>query len=186
MKFMRTKFILPLPVCLLFVGVYTFGQSPDLVTKRARFAGTWLYDTKRSTSGLEDLYGSERLEITYTEPEFRIVRRLTLKKETKTASIIFFVDNRGEANRPFPFNQDSEVMSNSKWKDDVLERIYAVKMYQSGKVTGGVLTKESYSVSSDGNTLTITSEIHADLPPAPGQDENMGKSKSKRVYKRQP
>lgn len=171
---------------ILILAMQAFGQDVVNANKKLHFNGTWIFDTKKTDLRSKDLYKGETLEISYKEPELKIVKTLTIGNETKSATLILFTDNRGEKNRPYPFNQRLEVTSNTGWDKDSLIRTYTTKFYKSGKVVGGATTKETYAISEDGNALTIIDEsdvkITSDSPY--GELKTDQKGKIKLVYKR--
>jgi len=162
-----------------------FAQDAITANGRHRVNGTWIFDEKRTDLRYKDLYRGETLEISYNDPELRIIRTLIGKNETKSATLILFTDNRGEKNRPYPFNQGLEVASDTGWDKNSLIRTYTIKYYKSGKVVGGGTTKETYAISEDGNTLTIIEESRVKFTSSSLYEPRIDdKGKSKRVYAR--
>ena len=160
--------------------------AQDTPNKKQQFNGTWIFDAKKSNVGsnVKRLYKNQTLEITYSEPELRIVKTQTMDGKTKSAALLFFTDNRGEKNRPYPFNETLEITSNTTWEKDKLVRKFAIKVYNSGNPAEDVKSQEIYIISEDGETLTIVEETQPgsilNLSPA----ENGEITASKRVYKR--
>ena len=181
-------------VSLLFILVLAtqvFGQDAGNADIRQKFNGTWIFDTRNSDRKYKDLYNGQSFEISYNEPELKIVTTRTMKfkkneDETKSATWTLFTDNRGETNNPYPFNQGLEIKSKTVWDKDRLIRNYTVKIYKEGKVIGGHTIKETYTISEDGNTLTILTESHlktsSDSPY--GELKTDDKGKAKLVYTR--
>ena len=177
---------------LLSLSTQAFAQGVMNADRRQGFNGMWIFDAKRSYPGYKALYEGQTLEISYSEPELKIVRTMTRMnettrlKETKSATLVLYPDNRGEKNRPYPFNETLEVESKTVWVKDILVRTFMIKFYQSGEVVGGDTTQESYVISEDGETLTIIEEsrskITTDSPY--GKLKNDSKGKAKLVYKR--
>jgi hypothetical protein len=110
-----------------------------------------------------------------------VITRTRKSGEEKSATLILYTDSRGEKNLPIPFNQNLEVESNTVWVKDSLARTFTVKLHQKGKVVGGITTRQTYTLSKDGNTLTIVEESRAKAKTIMETDD---KWKSKEVYKR--
>lgn len=126
---------------------------------------------------------SDFRSLSYHEPEIRIViTRLRKSGEEKFATLVLYADNRGEKNLPIPFNQNLEIESHSVWVKDSLVRTFTTKLYQKGKVVGGITTRQTYTLSKDGNTLTIVEEFRAKAKTLMETDD---KGKSKEVYTRE-
>src|SRR4051794_24915018 len=106
-------------------SVLSFAQDAN-ADQGGKFVGTWTYDSKRSTSENSDLYRNTALEITFAFQQMTIVKGQTMNKQTKTATIVLFTDNRGELNHPFPFNPGAEIKSNTTWIGETLVRIYVI------------------------------------------------------------
>ena len=152
-------------VLLLIPAFYLSAPAPekekDETLNRANFAGTWIYDAKKSSLGntLEALNTDQSLVISYAEPEFKIVKTQIKLGETRSANLIYYTDKRGEKNKPYPFNQLFEIESQTVWKKDVLVSSYKMKFYLNDRDAGYTETIEKYKLSKDGKTLTIISEL---------------------------
>lgn len=153
---------------------------------RQRFNGKWMFDATKSDSKIKDLYRGEILEISYNDPELKMVRVQTRDNETRSATIILFTDNRGEKNRPYAFNDRFEIESKTLWAQNILGRTYAIKMYNSGKDVGRTTVRETYSLSKDGNSLIVIDESRTVISTDSryGTLNTNDKGKSKRVYVR--
>jgi hypothetical protein len=114
------------------------------------------------------------------------INETTRINETKSATLVFYSDNRGEKNRPYPFNDALEVQSNTVWVKDILVRTFMIKWYKSGKVVGGTTTQQSHVISEDGETLTIIEESRSKITTDSqyGELKTDNKGKLKLVYKR--
>ena len=152
---MRLFFILA--AIVLALTVTSFSQTNDLALKRGKFAGDWKFDPVRTSVGPEDKDRNETLEISYTEPELRIVKTQTKSGgETKSVVNTFYTDEKGEVNQPFPFLPDTQEKTKTKWTDDVLFVQGRVgKAGKNGPKDFIIDSKRWYSLSDDGNTLTI-------------------------------
>ena len=144
---------------LVSLTTFAFAQDNNSNTVGQKFNGTWIFDAEKSDMhfGLKEIYSGQTLVISYNEPELKLIKTQTTDGETKSVTIIFYTDNRGEKNKPFPFSQNLEIVSNTLWEKDVLVRIYTDKV-KSKKVDIKDKTKEVYFISADGETLTISQE----------------------------
>jgi hypothetical protein len=124
---------------------------------RGSIVGKWIFDSKKS-SGPDSEHKGELLVITYEEPRLTIERTLTLKKETKSATMVLFTDKRGEKNNPSPFNPSLELSSSTEWQDNILVRLYNMERLPSevGKPRNLFPIKESYEIKDGGNVLVVT------------------------------
>lgn len=178
------------PILLLFIlilAMQAFAQDALNASNGQRFNGTWIFDVKKSDRSYKDLYKGQILEISYKEPELKLVKTQTMRNQTKSATMILFTDNRGETNEPYPFG-NLQVKSNTVWDKDRLIRTYTIKIYKAGttQVIGGSTSKETWATSEDGETLTIIVESHTktatDSPY--GELKTDHKGKIKLVYTR--
>jgi hypothetical protein len=177
---------------LLLLSIVSFAQDNTKAIDRQSFVGTWIFDEKASDAHphLEELYNGQILKITVKESEFKIVETqimnipkimingvLVKKGEKRSATIIFYTDNRGEVNKPYPFNQNAEVTSKTEWNKNILVRNYKTDIYRSGKLEGDIKSTETYSVSKDGKALTVTTKTRTTFA-------NNESGKTKLVYNR--
>ena len=139
-------------VFLAFAGLADAQSSVDK-KPGVSIVGKWTFDSKKSSEQNPEHKG-EMLVITYDDPTLTIERSLTLKKETKTATIVLFTDKRGEKNRPFPFDPGQELSSTTEWQDKTLVRLY--NMERVGKPSNILRMKESYELKDGGNLLVVT------------------------------
>lgn len=97
--------------------------------------------------------------------------------QVKDATLVLYTDKRGETNNPFPFNEKQELESVTEWKGPKLVRLSAGEIpYRGSKLK--IYIRETYSLSKDGNTLTIAEETFTDSPTIFFPD------KTKKVYQR--
>lgn len=150
-------------------------QTQTAISNRARFEGTWLFDSKESNVNprLQHYYEGQTLTISYTNPEIRILESrfvknskyandgtIIKKRHARIIKVLLLTDNRGETNKPYVFFPNIEVRSQTEWNDDVLIRTFEPMLFSVTGNNGTSVTetqdKEVYSVSKDGKTLTIT------------------------------
>ena len=160
-------------------------KKTDQSLNRANFNGTWIFDGKKSNLGdpLQALYQERMLVISYTGQEFKIVKTQIQLGETRSANLVFYTDDRGEKNRPYPFNQLFEIRSQTVWEKDVLVRSYKIKAYLDGKEVDDVEASEEYKLSDEGKTLIIYGRTK--FPKEFGfKNSEGGFGKSKIVYRK--
>jgi hypothetical protein len=159
--FRKTLVAVFLLITAFHLSVSAQEKKTDETLNRANFAGTWIYDAKKSNlgNGLDALYTDQSLVISYVEPEFKIVKTQIKLGETRSTDLIYYTDKRGERNKPYPFNQLIETESQTFWKKDVLMSGYKIKVYLGDREIGYSETVEKYKLSKDGKTLTIISEL---------------------------
>ena len=151
------KLFVILSITILALAVTSFSQANGQVLKRGKFTGEWKLDPVKSTVGPEDENRSETLEISYTEPEMKIVKTQS-KSDGETKSVVntLNTNGKGEVNQPYPFLPDTQEKTITKWNDDVLFIQGQVgKAGKKGPNDFYIDSKRWYSLSDDGNTLTI-------------------------------
>jgi hypothetical protein len=169
---------------LLLLFFPTLGYAQVDVSKslgRDLIAGNWMFDSKKSF-GPDSEHKGEQLMITYEDPRLTIKRTLTLKKETKSATIILFTDKRGEKTNPFPFTPSQELSSTTEWQNNILVRLYSID--QTGNPRHVLQMKESYELKDGGNVLVVTI---TPFPRSRAEALDLGFPRElvlKRVYKR--
>lgn len=114
------------------------------------FSGTWVLDEKKSK--IADGYWNYELNITHTEPEIRIAERRLIKGQNKSANVIYYTDKRGEKN-PSHF-YEPEIESATSWKDNSIVRKYKILTREKNKFQSETI--ETYTLSKDQKTLTVT------------------------------
>lgn len=151
------RLFLILALIVLALTMTSFSQANDPAIKRGKFAGEWKFDPLKSTVGPEDKNRSETLEISYTEPELRILKTQSKSDgETKTVVNTFYTNEKGEVNQPYPFLPGTQEKTITKWTDDVLYIQGQVgKTGKNGPKDLVIDSKRWYSLSDDGYTLTI-------------------------------
>ena len=149
-----------LTLCLFSVvaaGVDKKKSHPD-------FSGTWLIDRAKSDFGaFEDRPLSKAdstLVIAHGDPELKIKRTLSLNGQEEVKEFTYYTDERGETN-PSTLGV-GEVKSKTKWEGDkVVASAHITRKGQSGLYELDVTQK--WQVSSDGKTLTNTTNISGQL-----------------------
>lgn len=172
------------PILLFFILILAtpaFGQDAVIANDRQKFSGIWILDAKKSDRAFRDIYKGQTLEISHNEPELKIVKTYTFQNQPRTATLVLFTDNRGEKNI-----DRLEITSNTFWEKNNLIRTYTIKIYNSGKVVGGHAVKETYTISEDGETLTMLAESRSKIRTDSryGELKTDHKGKHKMVYQR--
>lgn len=178
--------IIFITIVLLGLTCSGFSQSDATTSGKMKFNGTWVFDAKQSKadSYYKKLYKGQDLQISYVEPEFKIIEPRTRDGETRHATSIFFTDGRGEQNKPYAFNQDAIIDSITKWENDVLVRKYKIPLNLNGQPAGASSYVEKYSISSDGLILTIIREFSMDAEAAKAMLNKEPKDSEKVIVKR--
>jgi hypothetical protein len=116
---------------------------------RPNFTGTWKIDRALSDApALKDLDDLTYV-ISYTAPQMHVVRVIKEKKQAeRTSELVYYTDGRGE-NISFLFGHD-KWKSKTTWVEGTLVSKFP---------TDSRNYKETWSVSVDGNTLTVVTEI---------------------------
>ena len=134
------------------------------------FSGTWILDEKSSFQFSEDKENFEdfTLIISQNEPEIKITQTYSFKGKSSENIIKLFTDKRGEENKyaikiysRTPTNEDNYLLEdinlNSKTHSKK-DKIIREGGYKYNLSPFPRLIKETYSLSSDGKTLTIITE----------------------------
>src|SRR5215204_817482 len=137
MKFLTVLFF-------LILSLAGFAAAQDNSDKKQKFNGIWIFDAKKSDVGSNGkrLYKGQILEISYNEPELKIAKTQTMEGKAKTVTLLFYTDNRGEKNKPYPFNETLEIASNTAWSKDTIVRKFTINVYNSGNLTSGLKNQE--------------------------------------------
>lgn len=122
--------------------------------------GTWTLDKSKSDFGpFRDRPISKadvKLVVTQRDPELKLTRTLSLNGQQDVREQTYYTDERGETNPPTLGT--GEVKSKTKWDGDkVVTRSKMTRETQRG--TFEIDTTEKWQLSSDGQTLTVTTEI---------------------------
>jgi hypothetical protein len=145
-KYMKWMAILWL---MLFCSVISLiGQSKGV--SHPDFSGSWTLNASASKiPGFEfEVKKDVRLEIRHVDPSLIMMTKEKRGNDfVETDNLTYFTDNRGEVNHRSIDGKVETVTSNSKWDGRKLVVI-------PGGNTKEKETKEEWTLSSDGNTLT--------------------------------
>lgn len=162
---MRFVFVASLFVFLSLPG---FSQISRSSTQHESFAGTWIFNSKKSTAN----YRGDKVTwvVSLTENEFRIQKTHLIGDKPIAHQVFLFVDSRGEKN-VVPAIRDAPehtIFSKSKWDKNTLIRRYKSFSYPMPAFTTELV--EKYSLSKDGNQLIVESRIvTSDFPDQSGR-----------------
>lgn len=128
------------------------------------FSGTWQIDRAKSDFGVfEDRPLSKAdstLVIAHRDPELKIKRTLSLNGQEEVKEFTYYTDERGETN-PSTLGV-GEVKSKTKWDGDkVVAEAHVTRRGQDGPYE--LVVTQRWQVSSDGKTLTNTTNISGQL-----------------------
>ena len=143
---MKTRLLLLATLLLLVFGFVIFaqGDKPD-------FSGTWNLDKSQSEMGGGPGGGprmmSPSMTIEHKDPQLIIKRKFDFQGEERTQEMKYTTDGKPNTNPGFRGNT---VKSKTHWDGDKLVTEATRETPQ-----GTMETKETYSLSSDGKTLTV-------------------------------
>lgn len=167
------KQILFILIMMLFVVPGSAQDKKDRSQPKPDFTGTWELDQARSTNSEGSrAKKSVRLTISHKEPELKIMRRANNDGKEFNNDSVFYTDNRGETN-PSVFQaglslggpsessgKSEELKSKTKWDGDKVVSHSSIRYVVSGYSVFLNVT-EKRELSSDGQTLTITTTFNA-------------------------
>lgn len=160
---------LVVPGLILAWAIVVCGQGNKSQTK-PDLSGTWAFDHSRSNVGKSSTAYDE-IKITHHDPEFRIIRTITINGKSELKELIYYTDGRGETNptttwlstSPDPKSpRPAQTSSKTKWSGERVVIRSALQM-REGIHTFEDNVVDEWKLSADGKTLTQTSR-HI-LPP---------------------
>jgi hypothetical protein len=166
-------------VFMIMVGLFSWVAAAQTITGKAadrpNFAGTW--ERVDSSSTLRN----RTLVITQSEGEIVIEDSFEFAKEPYTNKITLYTDKRGESNRIWIPGGDApiEIRSRTAWEKNKLvrsaqyESMIAILGRQSRQI---IQEDQTYSLSEDGNTLTVRITPRRETPFAINPLFTTGKS----------
>ncbi len=123
------------------------------------FTGTWKIDPKLSNApALKDL-DDLTFVISYNSPELRVVRLIKEpKKKERKSEVIYYTDGRGEKTS-FLFGGD-RFNSKTTWEGNIMVSKFPVSNYNPSTSAFDYRDyKDTWALTPDGLTLTVTTEI---------------------------
>lgn len=195
---MRLNIFYALLLSILLV-VSSHAQTDD----KPDFSGNWKLNKSRSSEqkDLNDLI-DVRLNISATEQKVEVVRTLQFQNKTKTSKLTYYTDNRGEKNPKF--RGSGKLKTQTYWSNIIVIPIFPIyqlvsdyTIIKDAKTVHMFLSDEdkpsrvytqkatdSWDLSADGKTLTITTEIRgAEIERSPLETE-IGKTPKSDLYKK--
>jgi len=148
------------------IGLNVFAQKSQALKD---FSGTWIIDEKSSFQFSVDKENFEdfTLVISQNEPEIKITQTYSFKGKPSEQTIKLFTDKRGEENK-YAIERFSRYPNIEDYSlDDVnlrsktylkKDKIIREGTYKAEVNTYPIVIKQTYSLSSDGRTLTIITE----------------------------
>ena len=164
MSLLRRKVIVGL--WLLACAGLCLGQKRSAPQSHPDLSGTWRLDKTRGNYrryNPEVADGGLTLVVTQAEPEIRIARKFVLEGQERTQALVYYTDGRGEAN-PTMMTNDL-IRTETKWQGRKLVTRFTTRNTLRG-VTVDVDTTETWALSADGQTLTVTTSV---APPRGSQ-----------------
>ncbi|MEW6127072.1 MAG: hypothetical protein AB1757_08535 [Acidobacteriota bacterium] len=119
-------------------------------------SGTWVLDKSRSNFGrfAKDAANAKiTLRISHKEPTVRMTRSGSLNGESRSQSLTYYTDGRGETNPGLL--SSSSAKSKTKWEGAKLVT-HSYATVSMGNESIQVETIERRELSSDGKTLTVS------------------------------
>ena len=135
------------------------GQKGPAPQGHPDLSGTWRLDKSRGNFrryNAELADGGLTLVVTQAEPEIRITRKFVLDGQERTQALVYYTDGRGEAN-PTMMTNDL-IRTETKWQGRKLVTRFTTRNTLRG-VTIDVDTTETWALSADGQTLTVTTSV---------------------------
>lgn len=154
---------LVVPGLILAWAIVVCGQGNKSQTK-PDLSGTWAFDHSRSNVGKTSTAYDE-IKITHHEPEFRIVRTITINGKSELKELIYYTDGRGETNpttiwlstSPNPNSpRPAQTSSKTRWSGERVVIRSTLRLMAGIHATEEDLVDE-WKLSADGKTLTQTS-----------------------------
>jgi hypothetical protein len=164
-----------------FLSAVSVAQNKESAVRKPDLTGTWLIE-KPTVSAKKN----HVLVITQTGDEIVLHESLEYNGKPVSNRTILYADRRGERNPLLALNAEveTEVQSHTQWKKDKLIREC---MFNSSFMIGpnsySELTKqtERYSLSKDGNLLTVETTFQSESPFAGGRPKF---GSGKRIHRR--
>lgn len=170
-------------------------QAKQTRPSAADFSGTWELDRSKSKLTKTNTWGKVTLSVTHSVEALRIIQtRINLYGEAIVKEFAYYTDSRGETN-PANFAHESfyeggynyastsprTFDSKSRWKGKKIQTSYAIFIRLSGNRRTMVDVQEEWELSSDGRTLTQTTEFSSHDP---NFDTAIEPRKLKKVFKK--
>jgi hypothetical protein len=161
---MRRPLSASLLTLLLTLCLSAAAAGDDKKRSHPDLSGTWQLDRAKSDFGVFDdrplSKADATLVITHGDPELKMKRTLSLNGQEEVKEFTYYTDERGETN-PSTLGV-GEVKSKTKWEGDkVVASAHIMRKGQSGPYALDVTQR--WQVSSDGKTLTSTTNISGEL-----------------------
>ena len=153
---------------IFLISLHTFAQK-EKTQALGDFSGTWILDEKKSFRISEDkeYFEDYTLVISQNEAETKIVQTYSFRGKSSEYTIKLFTDKRGEENK-YAVRRYAErtALEDFYWLEDVnlKSKTFAKngKLVREGSCSSACenpfVVKETYNLSKDGKTLTITTE----------------------------
>lgn len=160
--------VIKIALCFLFVQILIFVQTDSTQaaysSDKVDFSGTWVLDKSKSEipsqykGGIAGKYGGEgmhiatQLEVKHAEPELKVSQVLEIEDQKKTLTSVYRTDGQETTNPGLLPN--ISIVSKASWDGNRLI-IDSTRNVETRRRTGQVKSKQVWSLSSDGNTLSI-------------------------------
>jgi hypothetical protein len=123
---------------------------------RPDLSGNWTLDRSKSDFGRFEgsaiAKADVMMTITWTDPEFRVMRKMNLKGEDHSGDWLFYTDGRGETN-PALLGGTKDLKTKTKWSGSKLVSKASYSRSYTGEDTN-VDIEEKWELSTDGKMLT--------------------------------
>ena len=143
-------------IWLLGCAGLCLGQKGPAPQGHPDLSGTWRLDKSRGNFrryNAELADGGLTLVVTQAEPEIRIARKFVLEGQERTQALVYYTDGRGEANPTMMTNE--LIRTKTKWQGRKLVTSATTRNVLRN-VTIDIDTTETWALSADGQTLTVT------------------------------
>ena len=122
-------------------------------TNVADLTGTWVFKSGRNDHHLANI------QINQSGPQIAVTEKYEPKQKRSNRILTYYSDARGESNESF--DGKHQLKSRTKWVDDRLFTLFENLPKQSGQLSE---RHDEWSLSKDGETLTITTTFKTESP----------------------
>jgi hypothetical protein len=144
---------------VITVHFCSYAQNQDTVFDKQfaqKFSGAWKLNKEKSAKNKSLARFEEwSMQIRQNKGAIKIIRTMKIKGKARTDELIYYLDNRGEEN-PTGFGEEKRKTM-TLWTDGKIIMRFTLSTYANGDFLKQDIA-DTWEVSSDGHTLTITTE----------------------------
>lgn len=149
-----------------------------------KFSGTWKFNKEKSARNQSLARFEEwRMQISEDQSAIKIIRTLVIKGKARTDALTYYPDNRGEEN-PTGFGKEKRKTT-TLWTDGKIVMRFTLSTFVDGDFLKQDVA-ETWEVSDDGQTLTITTEAGNERGNMSGRKPIFELSSYRKIFERLP